>query len=222
MKVKVNYAVISEAAKNNGITHRKIGKALGYTASWFSKARIDDRLIDYEDAEKLCNLVGVTLDEAADLTVNPEKDLMETMPIDYDKLYSYIQDRYNTIKEFSVIIAGGPSYLAECKHANRQLDLPKVNYICFLLGIQPDDIRYVEPEPEPEPEVIEIPEIDHEIIPVATDDEFHQWIKDAYMQLHKDNLHIAQVQSEAAEQLGKLLVEINNNLVRLRKLWEEH
>ena len=223
MKYEVRYDVINKELKKAGVSKLQLCKAVGHSHSWLNNHSSRGQAMEADDIKTISTFLRIPTEV---FVVGPfDKDAKDPdkFYIDYDKFIPIIQKHgYQNIHAFSEACGYSRNWLTEnCRH-KRPMPEPKLKYICYMLdGVDPEEFRYVEPEPEPE--VIEVPEIDHDILPVSTDNsDFQQWVKDAYMFLHKDNLNIIAAQRESAEQLSKIFVEINNNLVRLRKIWEEH
>lgn len=225
MKYEVRYDVIEEELKKTGVSKLQLCKAVGHSHSWLHNLSSREQTMEADDIKTISTFLRIPTEVFVvgpfDSTKNEAATDSDEFYIDYDKFMPIVKKHgYPNIYAFSSACGHSRNWLNENRRHKRPMPEPQLKYICYMLdGVDPEEFRYVEPEPE----VIEVPKVDHDILPVSTDDsDFQQWVKDAYMFLHKDNLNIIAAQRESAEQLSKILVEINNNLVRLRKIWEEH
>ena len=138
--------------------------------------------------------------------------------LDWTELEKRIHLKGFNLKSFSRELG----YNINWFHSNRSRDTLVKNRdivtICMILECTEDDIiRKPEPEPEPELVVEEVPKVP-EVVTSGNDEDFRQWIRDAYMQLHKDNLAIIEAIRTSSIDKVNMLVCLNNNTNQLCKL----
>lgn len=248
VKYDVKYDVIEAAREKLGITGVTMGNICGHTHGWYSGCRNSNARMNTEDILAIAKVLDLQASDFAELDTTANKNREErakTMNhsnnlfiVDYDKLGHILNDRGLKWGDVSIMAGWSRNWLDENRRKNRPITEAKVRYLCYTLGIELEDIRYVEPEPVVEesiPErVPEMPVVDSASanalkaainsihgLTAVNNSEFQQWIKDAYLQLHKDNLKIVESQEESTKQLCRILTEVNNNLAKLRKMWED-
>ncbi len=178
---------------------------------------ITDMAVNNEPTEAIEKAIECSKD-----VIDARKNAAEKISIDYDKLYSLINAKYPSVNMFCEIIGTRKSWLAESKADNRKLPLARVQYMCYLLECEVEDIEYIEPEPEPEPEVMVTSgrypcgETATQLYPSID----MEWIRDAYTFLRKDSLNMMETMSECKDDIVKILVQINNNLAAIKRALE--
>ena len=142
--------------------------------------------------------------------------------VNWDLIVDRLKEKGYSAHSFSMDMGYNRNWISVNKLRNAEIKKRDILCIASMLDLEPEDIIIVpEPEPEPEP-IVEEPVVEEvpDAVSTSFDPEFQQWIKDAYMQLHKDNLAIIEAIRSSSTDKVNMLVCLNNNINQLRKLLE--